>query len=190
MKLLTVATSLGLLTAGPLSANEFAAAMEAFYQSEIADLATDQTLIDAVAAQNRETSGFSLADIEALDQTWRAEVGTSSTPTITPVLENAAADVLRSHVASFGGRITEIFVMDAQGLNVAASDVTSDYWQGDEAKHSETFGVGADAVHFSEVELDESTQRYQGQISFPIVDPATNTPIGAITVGVDADALM
>lgn len=79
--------------------------------------------------------------------------------------------------------------MDARGLNVAASDVTSDYWQGDEAKFSETFPNGAGASHISEVEYDESTQTYQAQISFPIVDPVSNEVVGAATVGVNADAL-
>jgi hypothetical protein len=76
------------------------------------------------------------------------------------------------------------------GLNVAASAMTSDMWQGDEAKFTETYSIGAGAVHFSEVELDESTQRYQAQISLTIVDPASGEPIGAMTVGVDAEALL
>ncbi len=80
--------------------------------------------------------------------------------------------------------------MDARGLNVAASDVTSDCRQGDEAKHAETFVLGPGSVHMSEIELDESTQRYQGQISFTMVDPSSGQAVGAITVGVDADALM
>lgn len=172
------------------AADDFRALMENFFGSEVQGWITDPVLVEAITAQNAATVGFSEAEIIALDRTWRAEVGTASTPTITPVLENAAADFLRERVAASGGRITEVFVMDAQGLNVAASHVTSDYWQGDEEKHSETYDVGAGAMHISEVELDESTQRYQGQISTTIVDPASGEPLGAITVGVDASALM
>ncbi len=80
--------------------------------------------------------------------------------------------------------------MDAHGLNVAASDVTSDFWQGDEEKFTETYGRGSGSVHFSEVEFDESTQRYQAQISLTIMDPTTNQPIGAMTIGIDPEALM
>lgn len=50
--------------------------------------------------------------------------------------------------------------------------------------------MGADAVHFSEIEFDESSQSYQAQISMTISDPATGAPIGAMTVGINADALM
>ena len=105
------------------------------------------------------------------------------------MLENDAATFLREQVEASGGVITEVFIMDARGLNVAASATTSDFWQGDEAKHSETYGKGVDAVHFGEVEFDESTQSYQGQISMTLTDPATGEAIGALTVGVDAEAL-
>ena len=79
--------------------------------------------------------------------------------------------------------------MDARGLNVAASGVTSDYWQGDEAKFRETFGKGPRAMHISEVEFDESSQTFQSQLSVPIVDPVTQEPLGAITVGLNAEQL-
>jgi len=72
---------------------------------------------------------------------------------------------------------------------VALSDVTSDYWQGDEAKWQMTYGEPAGTVHLGDVELDESTQTYQSQVSFPIFDPETGEGIGAVTVGVDLSAL-
>lgn len=180
----------GLAVTGPAHANEFRPAMEEFHRDALRTWVDDPVIVAAITAQNAMTSRFTDEEIAALDAAWRAEVGASDTPTISPVLENAAAELLRERVGEFGGRITEVFVMDARGLNVAASHVTSDYWQGDEAKHSETFGVGAGAVHYSEVELDESTQRYQGQISMTIVDPMSGEPVGAITVGVDAESLM
>lgn len=185
-----VSSAFGALLATAASADEFAPAMEEFYRAEIGRLTNAQVLIDAINAQNSQTATYDQARIDALDQAWRAEVGAASSPTIEPVLKNAAADFLRGQVDAFGGRITEIFVMDAQGLNVAASDVTSDYWQGDEAKFSETYPRGPNAVHLSDVELDDSTQRYQGQISVTITDPSTGQPIGAMTIGVDAEALM
>ena len=172
------------------AADDFTPAMEEFYRSEARSLTGAQVLIDAINAQNSQTAAYDQARIDELDQAWRAEVGSASSPTIDPVLTNAASDYLRSQVAAFGGRVTEIFVMDAQGLNVAASDITSDYWQGDEEKYSETYPKGPNAMHLSDVELDDSTQRYQGQISVTITDPSTGEPIGAMTIGVDAESLM
>ncbi|MEM6390877.1 MAG: hypothetical protein AAF825_13645 [Pseudomonadota bacterium] len=178
------------LTAAPSFANEFRPAMEAFLSDEIRDWAQSEVLVAAIVAQNVETEGYDQATIDAMDQAWRAEVGTGNTPTIDAVLRNEAADFLRERVAASGGTITEVFIMDHHGLNVAASATTSDMWQGDEAKFTETFPEGAMAVHFSDVELDDSTQAYQAQISVTIADPATGEPIGAMTVGVNAEALL
>ena len=36
--------------------------------------------------------------------------------------------------------------------------------------------------------VDPSSQTYQGQISFSMVDPETNEPVGAMTVGVNAES--
>ena len=86
--------------------------------------------------------------------------------------------------------VTEIFVMDNKGLNVGQSDVTSDYWQGDEAKWQKTFLAGADAVFIDAVEFDESTQTFQSQLSLPVVDPQSGDVIGAVTIGVNVDTLL
>ena len=79
--------------------------------------------------------------------------------------------------------------MDNRGLNVATAGLTSDYWQGDEAKFTETFGKGAGAMQIGEVEFDESSQTYSVQVSLTIVDAKTATPIGAMTIALNAEAL-
>jgi hypothetical protein len=178
------------LAASVAPAAEPNAAMQAFLDDHILGWAHDPVLLDAIAAQNTQTAGHDAARIDALDQQWRAEVGTGASALVDGVLMNAAADFLRGQMAASGGMITEVFIMDAVGLNVAASGPTSDYWQGDEAKFQDTFGVGAGAVHYSEVEFDESSQSYSVQISVTLSDPATGAPVGAMTVGVDAESLM
>ena len=115
-------------------------------------------------------------------------MGAASTPTIDPVLNGVVADMLRAMRDESEGLFTEIFVMDNLGLNVAASDTTSDYWQGDEAKWQQTYPAGAGAVHISEVELDESTQTYQAQVSVSIAGP-DGAPVGAATFGVNVEYL-
>ena len=186
---LTLATfMIGLAAAA--QANDFKPAMQTYLDGQIRSWATSHSIVTAIKTQNASTGSYDQSMIDDLDARWRAEVGTPQTPTITPVLNGATADFLRQQVQSAGGRITEVFIMDAKGLNVAASAVTSDYWQGDEAKFSQTYGQGADAVHFGEIEFDESTATYQGQISMTITDPATGEAIGAMTVGVDAETLM
>lgn len=177
------------LLAGAAQANDFAPALQSYLDAEIVSWVNDPILIDAVRAQNAKTARLSQADIDALDATWRAEVGLADSATLRAVLDNPAAEFLRQRVAAASGVITEIFVMDARGLNVAASAATSDYWQGDEEKFTQSFGRGPGAVHFGEVEFDESSQLFQSQISLSIVDPATREIVGAVTVGVNAEAL-
>jgi hypothetical protein len=181
---------LAAMAATPSAANEFAPAMQAFLDGEILAWSQSDEIVSAIRDQNDRNADMDQARIDELDLTWRAEIGASATPTIDPVLENATAEFLRDRVSASAGRITEIFIMDRHGLNVAASALTSDMWQGDEEKFTETYSIGPGAVHFSEVELDESTQRYQAQISVTIVDPETGDPIGAMTIGVDAEALL
>lgn len=192
MKLTTLAVLVATVPAfaTPVFANQYAPAMSNYLETQIRSWAHSAILVDAINAQNLRTSEYDQGVIDQMDLTWRAEIGTPSTPTITPVIENAAADFLRGQVQASGGHVTEIFIMDAQGLNVAASSMTSDMWQGDEAKHAQTYHVGPDAVHFGDVELDESTQSYQGQISLTIIDPETGLPIGAMTIGIDAESLI
>jgi hypothetical protein len=147
----------------------------------------DPLIIATVQKANLANGTLSPNDILTLDAKWQAEVGTDSA-LIKGVSESAASSYLRDRVSGSGGTVTEIILMDAQGLNVAISDVTSDYWQGDEAKHQKSFGAGASGVHLSEVELDESTQTYQAQVSFTLTDPATGMAIGAVTIGLNAES--
>ncbi|MEO8243542.1 MAG: hypothetical protein ABI832_14655 [bacterium] len=169
---------------------DYQGAMKAYLDASIRAWAEDPALVHAIEAANSDRAGYDQAAIDAADAAWKAEVGQADTPTIMPVLHNAAADFLRQQVEASGGKITEAFITDNVGLNVSVSSPTSDMWQGDEDKFTKVFPTGAAGTFFGDVELDESTQSYQGQISISIVDPATQAVIGTLTVGVDADALM
>ena len=181
--------TLAMILAGPARADEFTAPLTALATSEIKAIASDPALVAAVIAQNAVTAGYDQAKIDALDAQWKAEVSAASKPLIDATLANAASQYLKGVQDASGGKYTEIFAMDAKGLNVGQSTLTSDYWQGDEDKFTKSFGVGADGVNLGEVEQDESTQIFQSQVSVAITDPATGAPIGAITVGVDVSAL-
>ncbi|MDO9640415.1 MAG: PDC sensor domain-containing protein [Pseudotabrizicola sp.] len=160
-----------------------------FVSEALKTWASHPVLISAVQAQNQRHATITQSEIDALDATWMAELGKSLQPTISGVLNTDASKLLRDQVTEAGGQITEVFVMDAVGLNVAASDATSDYWQGDEAKFQQTFPKGPDAIHISDVEFDESSQVFQVQISFPLTDPVDGRVIGAVTVALNAEHL-
>lgn len=177
-----------LLAATPMMASEVPPAMTQYIEADLKGWINGPEIVAAIQAQNSRTGGLSEDEIIARDQIWRAQVGAAEQPLIQEVLMAPLSESLRGRVTESGGRITEVFVMDSQGLNVASSGITSDYWQGDEAKFSRTYGEGPGAVFVDEIELDESTQRYQGQVSFSVSDPGTGQVIGAVTVGLDAAA--
>ncbi|TDX29699.1 hypothetical protein [Rhodovulum visakhapatnamense] len=175
---------------GAALAGDFDDQMKAFYQASILPWARSPQILDAVAAQNLRTADLTQDDIDRLDKQWVSEIGTGSAQLIDSVTRSPVSDMLRAQLMAMKGAVTEIIVMDARGLNVATSSVPSDYWQGDEAKYQETYGVGPEAMNFGEVEFDDSFLKYQGQISFTLVDPETGTSIGAMTVAVDAEEFL
>ncbi len=178
-----------LLASAAWAAEPHVAPMTDFANSTVKQWIANDTVINAIKAQNAKHAGLSQADIDNMDKDWRAQTDAGSKPMIDAVLGNALSGFLRQQKDSAGGFVTEVFVMDNRGLNVGQSDVTSDYWQGDEAKWQKTYSAGPDAIFIDEVEMDESTQTFQSQLSMSIVDPATGEVIGAITVGINVDAI-
>ena len=187
---LIAATALVALTAFSAAAQDaHVAPVTDYIETNVKPWLSDPVLVDAVKAQNAQNAGLAQADIDALDKKWRAETEGSSKEMIDGVLGNALSQFLKAKQQEAGGLITEVFVMDNKGLNVGQSDVTSDYWQGDEDKWSKTYGAGPDAIFIDGAEKDESTQMLQSQGSIAIKDPASGEAIGAITVGINLDAL-
>ena len=141
---------------------------------------TDPVIIKAVNAENAK--GKTLDQVKEFDKKWR------ETPGI--------ADFMKEYMGSECGKyiqniqkskayFAEIFVMDKLGANVAMTDKTSDYWQGDEDKFIKSFNGGKGGIHISDVEFDDSTQAYLVQVSIPVKDGTR--VIGAITFGIDVD---
>lgn len=170
-------------------ANEFAPQIETVFNEQVKGWLSDPAVVDAIKAQNATTASYDDAKIEELDQAWRAEAKAGSGDMINATLGNALSTFLKGKKEGSGGIFSEIFVMDAKGLNVGQSDVTSDYMQGDEGKFQKTFGVGPNTMFIDEVEFDDSSQTFQSQVSHTIVDPAEGKAIGAITLGVNVENL-
>lgn len=141
-------------------------------------------LVDAIRQQNTRTAGLVEDEILALDAKWRDQV-VSGGAFVNEVMENALSAFLREVKMQAQGQFTEIFVTDARGLNVGQSDLTSDYWQGDEAKWQVPYDTRA--PWFGEIEFDESSQTYQSQIALPVLE--AGEMIGVVVVGIDVQTL-
>lgn len=174
----------GLLVA--LTATVFAAAPDeakfrAIAAEKLVPLVNDAELIAAVRAQN--SLNRSLAEIQDADKAWMATPGVNDV--MRKLIDSPVAASLRAARASLPA-LSEAFVMDKQGANVAMTDKTSDYWQGDEAKFT-VCTKDQGSVWIGKVEFDESTQSYSVQISVPVVDGGA--VIGAVCFGLDVEKL-
>jgi hypothetical protein len=186
MQKLAIYTMFGLvLVAGGASAKDYSGALSSFTKLNVVPWLDEPIILDAVRAQNKVTADYDQAIIDQLDGEWRDAEAAGDDRIAKPVVTSEVANYLRDKFVSSGGAITEIIIMDAKGLNVAATEAPSDYWQGDEDKFSKSFGAGPDGIDFGDAELDESSGRYQALVSLPISDPKTGELIGAVTVGVD-----
>lgn len=181
----------GVLSSSQLRADpEIEAAAQIFAEQSVANWLGNPVIINAIKVQNQQHESLTQEQIDDLDKQWRAESAGTPGAMITQITGNQLSTFLRDVKEGEAGLVTEIFVMDDKGLNVGQSDITSDYWQGDEAKWKRTYAAEPNAMFVGEVEMDESTQRFQTQINMAITDPETGENIGAVTVGVDAESLL
>ena len=141
----------------------------------------------AIKAQNARYTGLAQADIDALDAQWRKEHETEAQPLISAILSNPVSSYLTRVQAQSIGLYTEIFVMDDNGLNVGQSNISSDFWQGDEAKWQKTFQVGPRAIFIDEPEFREDVGIWVVQVNLAI--DAADAAIGAATFEINLTEL-
>lgn len=139
-------------------------------------------VLQAVRAQNARKP--TLQSIQKLDAEWMASAGISDF--MQPFLQNPCADFLRKAQRQLPA-MADAFAMDNQGALVAATQRTSDYWQGDEAKWQRSFAGGAGSEFIDRPDFDESLQAYAVQVSLPVMDGGK--AIGAVTFSLSLDAL-
>lgn len=183
MKNLSILAFLGLFILAFTNASaEEAPASAKNLAPKLAEWGNNPVLVAAVKEQNAK--GMSLDSIKDMDKAWMDTTGINDT--MRDMMNNPAAKEL-AKLESSAPYLTELFLMDNQGANVAMTNKTSDFWQGDEAKFTDSFANGSGAVHIGKVKFDKSAQAYLVQISVPVMDGGQ--AIGALTVGVNLDEL-
>lgn len=142
----------------------------------------------SINSQNRLRKNMTQAEIDAADQQWLAEREAEDQPLVAAILTNPLSSYLTQIQARSGGLFAEIFVMDALGLNVGQSSITSDFWQGDEGKFQNTYPNGPDAVFIDEAEYNEDSDTWRSQLNMTMSN-AQRQPIGAVTIEVNLNEL-
>ena len=145
-------------------------------------MALNPALIQAVRQQNVEA--LDMNNIKQRDTDWKATK--ALTPFKRSLQENHAGKMLKRYVVR-NPSLNEAFLTDNKGANVAAFPATSDYWQGDEEKWTESFNEGSGQLFLGPVERDESTNTYAVQVSAPLFHQGKT--IGVLVVGVTLDYL-
>ena len=156
--------------------------VEQFANSTIVKMGTDPIIVKAVKMEN--VKGKSIEKVKALDEKWKAAPGITDYMRV--LMDSECGRHLRK-IKSKAPSYAEIFVMDNQGANVAMSDKTSDYWQGDEDKFIKSYNAGKGGLHISEIKWDESSQANIVQVSVAVKE--NDKAIGALTIGLDVDQM-
>ena len=137
-------------------------------------------LVKAVKAHNGEK--LTLDTIKKTDEEWQATSGVDAF--MKELMSNFAAKELQKLEATMPF-LFECFLMGDQGENIAMTNKTSDYWQGDEEKFTKSFNAGKGQIRIGKVKFDSSAQAYQVQVSIPVKEGAAT--IGVIIIGVNLD---
>lgn len=190
---LLVAIALSPCGSGAVHADEqrppagWRAAVDAVVMSDIARILAEPIVEYTTVAQNARYGTLAQGDIDALDTQWREERDRDNQPLIAAVLSNPTSSYLTRVQAQSIGLYSEIFVMDRNGLNVGQSNISSDFWQGDEAKFQETYDQGAGAVFVDAPEFREDIGVWVVQVNVSV--DRDGAPIGASTFEVNLTEL-
>lgn len=183
---LAIGLTLSAIVATPVLADGHAAKVQKYLDDHVRGWLGSAQIINTVDQQNLNNMGLTDKDISTLDQRWRAEKLRGRGNLIESKMNNNLSSFLRGVKAASGGVITEIFLMDNNGLNVAQTNGTGDYMQGDEAKWKKTYLEGAKAVFIDDVEEEDGINISQASITIARDNGAR---LGAATIGINVDAL-
>lgn len=134
-----------------------------------------------------------LTDVLTFDAKWQALAPKVAPDLAKAILELPGSLALHAWKLNHGGMVTEALVTNDLGTLVAMSQLSSDFWQGDEPKFSRVVenlkagATGLDAMHISDIRYDASTSRFQVMVSAPVGPVSDGIPNGVIVLGLDIE---
>jgi hypothetical protein len=162
-------------------AEHIASSADAYVFRRIVDAAVIARVPDIRrAAADGTRQSVDLKKVEAIDQQWQKD--RKVPPTLAGILSNPAARFL-SDVVKQDQLYREILVADRHGRLVAASQITSDYYQADEGWFTQALDDGRRGrITVSDVRRDESADVYAFDISVPVEDPEGDALAGIMKI--------
>ena len=127
------------------------------------------------------------ARVAELDRQWQQDRGPN--PTRTAILSSTASRFLADLVKN-DSVYREVLVTDQYGRLVAASNVTSDYFQGDELWWRDAYDHGRGRISVADVHRDESANVYAFEISVPVLSPDSDEVAGVMKIVADSREML
>jgi hypothetical protein len=165
-----------------------AATVDAYVFRRILDAALLGRVPDvrqAAAAGNK--AAYDQPAVLEMDRKWQADHTTTADQS--GLLRSSASQFL-SDIVGHDSIYREILVTDRHGRLVAASNVTSDYFQGDEDWWRESFDNGRGRIVVSDVRRDQSAGVYAFDISVPVPAPAGEELAGVMKIVADSREML
>lgn len=147
-------------------------------------------LQQALAASPRMKT---FTDVLIEDDKWQALAPRKAVPLAKRILELPSSKALFAWQQSHHGLITEVMLINEMGTLAAMSQLTSDFWQGDEPKFQNVIHTppavaeNPSTIYISPIRYDSSTSRFQITVSVPLVPASGEPPNGAISFGLDIE---
>lgn len=166
-------------TAGAVDAYVFRRILDASLLARVPDVRR--------AAADGNAKSFDLQRVQEMDRQWQkdgadsaAQSGILATP----------ASVFLADLVSNDSVYREVLVTDLKGRLVAASNITSDYYQADEQWWRNAFDNGRGRVGVTDVERDQSANVYAFEIAVPVYAPGRNELAGIMKVVADSREML
>ena len=146
---------------------------------------------EGLRAANQRYEGRSAADIQSqlLEEDARWVAAPDDSPLVRAGLTNAMAQRLRRFERVAPSRYAEVIVTDRAGALYAATNRTTDFYQGDEDWWQRCDNAGRGAVVLSAPVYDESARTVSLAVSAPLYD-AEGALVGVVRVSHDAYSLL
>jgi len=146
----------------------------------------DNKLLTALDDSNQMQKALAADVIDALDVQWRHEVSAAEQPLISVIISRPTSAYRRSVKEVSNGLVTEAILVGSAGLNVAQSDITTDYYQADEAAWKALISNPSSDYHIDGIRYDESSRKFQVKVSWTITDTLGRRK-GILILGIDVE---
>lgn len=149
----------------------------------------DPVLLQSLRHANNDNDILTEDQIIQRDINWRLQSKRGKGALLRSVLSGPASQRLVLLRFPRAQLLADIMLMDDRGLLVAATRLSSDYDQSDEAKYRRTFPLGPGVQAIEEAAYDESADEYVLTASLSLADPDSKAAIGVVTVNFSLAAL-